>query len=78
MTAGNEGERRLAEALGLHREAQRLDAERHATIARRNNAIRAAIAGGVSAYRVARELGLNQSLIGRIRHGDTHHTAGAD
>ena len=58
----------VARAAALHADAKAVHAAWVGVLAERDEAIREALAAGVSAYRVAQRLGVDQALIYRIRH----------
>lgn len=58
---------KLSEAVELHRLAIACRSELGATLEARNKAIRAAINNGVTMYRIAKETGLTETAIRKIR-----------
>lgn len=58
----------LERAAALHADATAVHAAWVGVLAERDEAIREALAAGVTAYRVALVLGVDQALIYRIRH----------
>ena len=64
--ARSEVKMRVEEAAEAMRGIEMLEASIAQERERRDNAIRAAVAGGMTAYKIAQELGMSQQQVGRI------------